>query len=147
MKRIALLLTAFLVAIVSLSQTLNVEVGNVTYKIPAVQAGDMIYSNGTHVEIMGKSYALSEVKSMYVDESAIVDNTVDVSYNGTSAAVTVAGNIAKYLTITTRNAHVSIVQDASVTDEITYTLSGTSTTGSFQGIDAEQPRQRCHQYS
>ena len=131
MKRIAILLSAFLVAIVSMSQTLNVEVGNVTYKIPAAQAGDMIYSNGTSVEIMGKTFVLSEVGSMYIDQTAVTDNTVSVSYNGTSAAVTVAGNIAKYLTITTRNAHVSIVQDASVSDEITYTLSGTSTNGSF----------------
>lgn len=131
MKRIVILIAAVLVAIVSMSQTLNVEVGNVTYQIPAAQAGDMVYSNGTSVEIMGKAFALSEVKSMYVDQTAVTDNTVSVNYNGTSAAVTVAGNIAKNLTITTRNAHVSIVQDDNVTDEITYTLSGTSSDGSF----------------
>ena len=131
MKRIVILIAVVLVAVVSMSQTLNVEVGNVTYQIPAAQAGDMVYSNGTSVEIMGKTFALSEVKSMYVDQTAVTDNTVSVSYNGTSAAVTVAGNIAKYLTITTRNAHVSIVQDDNVTDEITYTLSGTSSDGSF----------------
>ena len=131
MKRIVILIAAVLVAIVSMSQTLNVEVGNVTYQIPAAQAGDMVYSNGTSVEIMGKTFALSEVKSMYVDQTAVTDNTVSVNYNGTNAAVTVAGNIAKYLTITTRNAHVSIVQDDNVTDEITYTLSGTSSDGSF----------------
>ena len=131
MKRIVILISAVLVAIVSKSQTLNVEVGNVTYQIPAAQAGDMVYSNGTSVEIMGKTFALSEVKSMYVDQMAVTDNTVSVSYNGTNAAVTVAGNIAKNLTITTRNAHVSIVQDDNVTDEITYTLSGTSSDGSF----------------
>lgn len=131
MKRIVILIAAVLVSVVSMSQTLNVEVGNVTYQIPAAQAGDMVYSNGTSVEIMGKTFALSEVKSMYVDQTAVTDNTVSVSYNGTSAAVTVAGNIAKNLTITTRNAHVSIVQDDNVTDEITYTLSGTSSDGSF----------------
>ena len=131
MKRIVILISAVLVAIVSKSQTLNVEVGNVTYQIPAAQAGDMVYSNGTSVEIMGKTFALNEVKSMYVDQTAVTDNTVSVNYNGTNAAVTVAGNIAKYLTITTRNAHVSIVQDDNVTDEITYTFSGTSSDGSF----------------
>ena len=106
MKRIVILIAAVLVAVVSMSQTLNVEVGNVTYQIPAAQAGDMVYSNGTSVEIMGKTFALNEVKSMYVDQTAVTDNTVSVNYNGTNAAVTVAGNIAKYLTITTRNAHV-----------------------------------------
>ena len=49
MKRIVILFSAVLVAIVSKSQTLNVEVGNVTYQIPAAQAGDMVYSNGTSV--------------------------------------------------------------------------------------------------
>lgn len=120
MRRIIILIAAISIAIVSKSQTLNVEVGNVTYQIPAAQAGDMVYSNGTDVEIMGKTFALSEVKSMYIDQTAVTDNTVSVSYNGTNAAVKVAGNIAKNLTITTRNAHVSIVQDANVTDEITY---------------------------
>lgn len=131
MKRLIILISAVLVAIVTKSQTLNVEVGNVTYQISAAQAGDMVYSNGTSVEILGKTFALSEVKSMYVDQTVVTDNTVSINYNGTNAAVTVAGNIAKYLSITTRNAHVSIVQDDNVTDEITYTLSGTSSDGSF----------------
>ena len=59
------------------------------------------------------------------------DNTVEVAYNGTSATVSVADNIAQYLTVTQEGAHVSIEQSSDVASEITYTLSGTSTDGEF----------------
>ena len=58
------------------------------------------------------------------------DNSVTVSYNGNTATVTVDDNVAQYLTVTQSGAHVSIVQGA-VTDEITYTLTGTSNDGEF----------------
>ena len=58
------------------------------------------------------------------------DNSVTVSYNGNTATVTVDDNVAQYLTVTQSGAHVSIVQGA-VTDEITYTLTGTSSNGEF----------------
>lgn len=131
MKRFLSIIAVLVVTTASMAQTLNVEVGSVTYQIPAAEAGDMLYSDGTSVQIMGKTFALSDVNSMYIDDTAVADNTVSVSYSGNSAAVTVAGNIAKNLTVAVRNAHVSIVQDAAVADEITYTLSGTSTNGSF----------------
>lgn len=59
------------------------------------------------------------------------DNSVQVVYNGTSATVTVADNISQYLTVSQQGAHVSIAQSDSVSSEITYTLSGTSTDGEF----------------
>ena len=61
---------------------------------------------------------------------AWADNTVTVTYNGNTATVTVDDNVAQYLTVTQSGAHVSITQGA-VTDEITYTLTGTSTDGEF----------------
>lgn len=42
-----------------------------------------------------------------------------------------AGNIAKYVTPTVSGAHVSIAQSSDLAEEITYTLSGTSTDGEF----------------
>ena len=59
------------------------------------------------------------------------NNTVEVVYNGTTATVNVAENVSQYLTITQNGAHVSIAQSASLADEITYKLSGTSTDGEF----------------
>ena len=61
---------------------------------------------------------------------AWADNSVTVSYNGNTATVTVDDNVAQYLTVTQSGAHVKIVQGA-VTEEITYTLTGTSSNGEF----------------
>jgi hypothetical protein len=80
---------------------------------------------------MEKAFTLSEVSSMFVDETAVTDNTVEVAYGNDKAEVKVAGNIAKFLTVQENSAHVSIVQSADLAQEITYTLSGSSTDGGF----------------
>ena len=131
MKKICITLTALLLTIAAGAQTLNVKVGNVTYQFPAAQTGDMTYADGTTVTIMGKTFSLSDVNSMTVDETEVTDNLVTVAYNGSSATVTVAGNVAQYLTIEQSGAHVSITQSSDLAEEITYTLSGTSTDGEF----------------
>ena len=113
------------------AQTLNVQQGQVTYQFPAEQTGVMPYSNGATLSVMNKEFTLADVSSMYVDESAVVDNTVNLVYNGNSVAITVAGNVAQYLTITTSGAHVNIAQSSDLAQEITYTLSGNSTDGEF----------------
>ena len=132
MKRIILtvLCSLYFVAL-SFSQTLNIQVGNVTYQFPAAQAGAMPYENGATLTVMNKAFALSDISSMYVDETAVTDNAVAVVYNGSSATITVAGNIAQYLTIAQSGAHVSIAQSSSLAEEITYTLSGSSSDGEF----------------
>ena len=113
------------------AQTLNVKVGSVTYQFPASQTGEMTYANGETMTIMGKTFALADINSMTVDETSVADGTIGVSYNGTSATVTVAGNVAQYVTPTVSGAHVSIAQSDDLAEEITYTLSGTSTDGEF----------------
>lgn len=113
------------------AQTLNVQVGNVTYLFPASQAGSMPYESGTTLTVMGKSFTLSEIDNMYVDETAVRDSAVNVVYNGSSVAITVAGNIARYVTIAQSGTHVSIAQSSDLATEITYSLSGTSTNGEF----------------
>jgi hypothetical protein len=92
---------------------------------------DMTYAEGTTLTIMNKGFTLADIATMYVDESEVKDNTVSVTYNGSTAAVTVAGNVAQYLTIATNGAHVAIEQSADVVEEITYTLSGNATDGEF----------------
>ena len=59
------------------------------------------------------------------------DNTVEVTYNGTTATVNAADNISQYLTVSQQGAHVSIAQSDSLASEITYRLTGTSTDGEF----------------
>ncbi len=113
------------------AQTLNVKVGNVTYLFPAAQTGEMTYADGTTVTIMGKTFTLSDISSMTVDNTEVTDGTIAVDYSGTSATVTIAGNIAQYVTPTMSGAHVSIAQSDNLAEEITYTLSGTSADGEF----------------
>ena len=131
MKKIGLMITTLLLTIVAGAQTLNIQVGDVTYQFPAAQTGDMTYANGSTLTIMGKEFTISDITSMVVDKSEVVDNQVTVAYNGTSAKVTVAGNVAQYLTPVVSGAHVSIAQSDDLAEEVTYTLSGESTDGEF----------------
>ena len=133
-----MVLAAFLIPhfsfLMSSAQTLNVKVGNVTYQFPASQTGDMTYADGQTLTIMGKTFSLSDISAMTVDNTKVTDNLVEIAYNGTSATVTVAGNVAQYVTPTLNGAYVSIAQSntgAVDNDEITYQLSGTSTDGQF----------------
>ncbi|MBR1923035.1 MAG: carbohydrate-binding domain-containing protein [Paludibacteraceae bacterium] len=127
---ICLLLTAFS----AFAQTLNVQVGNVTYQFPASEAGVMPFSDGTTLTVMGKAFTLSEVDAMYVDETEVTANLVQIAYSSSSATIIVAGNVAQYVTPTLSGAHVTIAQsntDAVDNDEITYQLTGTTTNGSL----------------
>ena len=132
MKKIfSLMICALAVCTVITAQTMNIRVGQVTYQFPAEQTGVMNYTDGSTLSVMNKLFALTEVEEMYVDETTVVDNMVSVAYDESSAVVTVAGNVAQYLTITTNGAHVNIAQSEDVVEEITYTLSGSSTDGEF----------------
>ena len=82
MKKTILILTALCCVHAAISQTLNVVVGEVTYQVPAAQAGDMLYADGATLTIMGKTFKISEIDNMYVDATVVVDNTVGVVYDG-----------------------------------------------------------------
>ena len=131
MKKIYALLTALLLTIAATAQTLNVQVGSVTYLFPASQCGEMTYTDGTTLTIMNKAFTLSDISAMTVDNTEVTDGTIGVVYDGTSAKVTVAGNVAQYVTPTVSGAHVSIAQSSDLAEEITYTLSGSSSDGEF----------------
>ena len=134
MKRIFLSLITLVLTIAAMGQTLNVKVGQVTYLFPATQTGEMAYENGATLTIMGRTFNLADIDAMTVDEASVTDNQVVVTYDGTSATVTIAGNVAQYVTPTISGAHVSIEQtntEAVDEDEITYVLSGTTSDGEF----------------
>ena len=132
MKKIfSLMIFVLAVCTLTTAQTMNIQVGQVTYQFPAAQTGQMNYTDGTTLTVVDKVFTLAEVSSMYVNDAVVVDNTVSVVYNETSATVTVAGNVAKYLTVTVSGAHVNIAQSEELAEEITYTLSGNSTDGEF----------------
>ena len=134
MKKIFALISALVLTIAATAQTLNVKVGNVIYQYPASLTGEMTYSNGTSLTIMDKTFVLSEIDAMTVDNSEVENNRVTVEYESSSAKVYVAGNVAKYVTPTINGAHVTIAQSntsAVDEDEITYQLTGTTSNGSL----------------
>ena len=136
MKRaITFVMVSLVTMVTAMAQTLNVVVGSVTYAIPASQAGDMVCQDGESFIIMGKAFPAADITRMYVDNSAVTDNTVSVVYDGASSAVVVAGNIAQYVSPVVSGAHVTITQSDNVGDgtcgEITYALSGSSSDGEF----------------
>jgi hypothetical protein len=53
MKRLSTILAALVLTIAASAQTLNVKVGSVTYQFPASQTGEMTYSGGSTLTIMG----------------------------------------------------------------------------------------------
>ena len=115
-------------------QALNVHMGSIIYQFPAEEAGDMEFTNGETLTIMGKTMELNAIDSITINESTVQDNAVSITYSGTTATVTVAGNVAQYVTPTVNGAHVSMDQTNTSDidgDEITYTLAGTTTNGSF----------------
>ena len=122
---------ALVLTMAAVAQTLNVKVGSVTYQFPASQTGEMTYQDGTTLTIMGKTFTLADIDAMTVDDSEVVDGTIVVNYDGGSASVMVAGNIAQHVTPIISGAHVSIAQGSDLAEEITYTLSGTSSDGEF----------------
>jgi len=118
-------------AVTAAAQTLKIHSGPVTVAVPANQAGDMTYSDGTFLTVMGKSWDIAVIDSITVDNSEVTDNAVDITYNGASAHVTVAGNVAPKLAVTVSGADVSVIAAADLQEEVFYTLSGTSDDGSF----------------
>ena len=104
MKKIYAFLTALMLTVTAMGQTLNVKVGNVVYQYPAAQTGEMTYADGTTLTIMGKVFTLSDIDAMTVDDTEVTNNLVSVEYDATSATVYVAGNVAQYVTPTVNGA-------------------------------------------
>ena len=132
MKRFSSIATALILCSTTLfSQTMNINMGDVTYAIPASQAGEMPFSDGSTLTVGGRSYLLSELTNITIDNSSVTDNTVNVTYNGTSAKVLISGNLAPYVTATVNGGHVKVFASEALQQEVTYTLGGSSNNGSF----------------
>lgn len=131
MKRITFMIAVMLSVLTATAQTLNITTGQVTWQFPAAQAGDMLWSDGTTLTVMDKVFNVSDITSLTVDNSEVTASSVGVTYNESVASVVVAGDVAKYLTVSTEGAHVSIVQSDDLAQEITYTLQGKTADGGF----------------
>ena len=138
MKKINILPVAIMVAwtsVINAQQAINVTTQNVSYNFPSANVGLMNYSDGQSINIQGNLFNLAQIDKMAVLPVEIKDNTVVVDYSNESTHVTIAGNIAPYVSASVNGGHVVIEQSSEVGDntcgEITYILSGQSTNGSF----------------
>lgn len=130
-KNLALVLVLAL-ATTAQAQVLDVKQGNVTYRYNAKDCGEMIYNDGSSVTIGGRTYALSDVDFISMNSAISVDNnSVSVTYSNTEAQVVISGNIAPYMTASVSNGTDVSILETGCTDEITYTLSGSCSDGSF----------------
>ena len=134
MKQILVIALLALAPLAAGAQTLNVHVAGVTYLFPASQTGDMVFSQGTSLTLMGRTFALADIDDMTIDDTPVTDNLVTVAYSGSSATVTVAGNAARYVSPAISGAHVEIATsntEAVDGDELTIQLAGSSDDGSL----------------
>ena len=135
MKKFILTIIVLTLTVSGMAQTLNVNTGNVTYQFPAEQTGEMTFSDGTTLTVMGKEFALDDIDCITVDDTEVSDNVVTIAYNATDGArVTVPGNVARYVSAAVSGNHVTVSQlntEAVSGDEITYQLSGTAADGSL----------------
>ncbi len=132
MKRIALIIAIVAACLnAQAQQTMWVCTGNVKYAYNTANLDTMPYLNGTTLTILDKVFNVADIDSIYVNSEEFDDDNILVNYSGNNAIVTVAGNIAGHITATSNNARVSVLQDATVATEYTYTLQGTSNSGSF----------------
>lgn len=143
MKKIILLLAALVLTTAAEAQYLNITTGSGTKTYSAADltsSSPVTFSSGTAMTVGSDSYSISDITSASVTTTNsssspdVESNTVNIVYNGSSATVTAADNVAQYVTATVSGAHVTIAQsntDAVDGDEITYVLSGSTTDGSL----------------
>jgi len=139
-KTIYVLLAALLLTISATAQSLNItDADGIIYQFLAANMTESsaaaFGADENSVTINGKTFYFTGISSMTAKSTSDVENnTVSIVYNGSTAIVTIAGNVAPYVTATVNGAHVTIAQsntDAVDGDEITYVLSGTTTDGEF----------------
>ena len=139
MKKIIILLAALVLTTAAEAQYLNITTGSGTKTYSAADltsSSPVTFSSGTTLAVGTDTYTISDITSASVttSNSTADANTVNIVYNGSSATVTAADNVAPYVTATVSGAHVTIAQsntDAVDGDEITYVLSGTTADGSL----------------
>ncbi len=134
MKKYTILTATVMYSFLAQAQTIKFSNGSVTYSFPADVAGEMLFT-GESITVASRTFDLTQWSKITVNDDAVPENTVKIQYSGTSAAVTVSGDIARYIEVKTEGAHVTVAQSDLVSEttcgEISYILSGESSDGSL----------------
>lgn len=132
MKQYLLLLALAGTTLTAAAQTLRIEQGSVTTAFDAETLGESPFSaRGSTITLGGKIYEVSTIDRITINNTPVAAATVGVTFSENSAQVELSGDLAPYLTVSVEGANVSIFADASLQEEVTYTLSGASSSGSF----------------
>ena len=132
----ALLLTGAALPEQATAQRLRIHCGPTTFVTSAEKAGQMSIAANGMLQLGETSIATAQIDSITVDRETYNPLAIAVSYSDTGARLTVPCHLKDKLTITVDAAKVGFVQAADLQEEVTYTLSGTSTNGSF-AMDGE----------
>ena len=60
------------------AQTLNVKTGQVTYRFNSDTTGDMPFTDGTTLTIVGKTFPIADITNIVINETAVADSNVSV---------------------------------------------------------------------
>ena len=132
MKQYLLLLALAGTTLTAAAQTLRIEQGSVTTAFDAATLGESNFSaGGTTLTLGGKTYEVSTIDRITINNTPVAAATVGVTFSENSAQVELSGDLAPYLTVSVEGANVSIFADAALQEEVVYTLSGASSSGSF----------------
>lgn len=133
----ALVLTGAALPENATAQRLRIHCGPTTFVTSAEKAGQMsISADGSLLQLGETTIATTEIDSITVDREAYNPLAIAVSYSDAGARLTVPCYVKDKLTITVNGSQVGFVQDASLQEEVAYTLSGSSANGSFS-MDGE----------
>lgn len=132
MKQFLLLLALAGTTLTAAAQTLRIEQGSVTTAFDVTTLGESNFAaGGTTLTLGGKTYDVSTIDRMVINDTPVAETTVGVVYDGATAQVELSGDLATYLTVVVDGANVNITADPLLQEEVTYTLSGSSDAGSF----------------
>ena len=136
MKKIFSILTAMLTTIAATAQTLNVQVGSVTYQFPASQCGEMTYTDGTTLTIMNKAFTLSDISAMTIDETEVAGGTI-IAIGGLESGASISGGTCKYTSSWTASSWYALYNGSDLA--LAFKTSAQSSSGGNQGGPGGDP--------
>lgn len=132
MKRKYIFALATIPMLVS-AETLNIRQGQITYKIPADNSGEMLFSGGSSLTAFGRVYELVNDDRIFVDNS-VVGTAIDVKFTDKTVEVEVPGELASKIQTEINGTSVKITAET----ELSICVSGTCAQGQF-ALKASEP--------
>lgn len=131
MKKLATSILLFAAVLTAPAQSLYIHQGSVAAVANYVTAGDMTYTPTT-LTVQGVAFPLNTIDSITFSHDTLNVRTVKVAYTTAAAKVYIPVTLMSLVSATVSGANVVVTSTQTEGDEITYSLSGTTTAGSFR---------------